>query len=215
MYCLGCEYHQGRTVPRDDDRAIELFRRVAYEGEACQRRGAAFSNLGTILNERGDLTGAEEAYRNAIVWDPGIISGHHNLGLLKQNRGDIDGALASFRAAVKADPRFAQGSVNIGAILMDKHDVDAAETSFRAAMTVNPSLYQAHQGLGVCSINRANDAGKANEPVRALALWEKAAKHLSDAAARGDPDVGSLLDRVERKIVRAREATKSNGKTGS
>ena len=63
-------------------------------------------NLGSLLQTvRGDIDGAEAAYRAAIAADPGHANAYHNLGfLLYSVRNEIDGAITALRAAAAADP---------------------------------------------------------------------------------------------------------------
>ena len=67
---------------------------------------------------RGDLDGAEAAYRAAIAADPGHANAHSNLGfLLHQERKDFDGAEAAYRAAIAADPGNADAHYILGLLL--------------------------------------------------------------------------------------------------
>jgi hypothetical protein len=56
--------------------------------------GGAY-NLGVLLAERGDLEGAEAAYRRAD--ERGHPGGASKLGLLPKERGDLEGAKAAWR----------------------------------------------------------------------------------------------------------------------
>ena len=58
---------------------------------------AAYFNLGATLTNEGDLTGAEEAYREAIKLFPGFLQPRLNLGLLFERAGQIDKAIAEWR----------------------------------------------------------------------------------------------------------------------
>jgi Flp pilus assembly protein TadD len=50
-----------------------------------------------LQHERGDLEGAEAAYRRGV--ERGVADAAHNLGVLLQQRGDLEGAKAAWRRA--------------------------------------------------------------------------------------------------------------------
>jgi hypothetical protein len=108
----GAEAAWQRGVKRGDMRAaanlVFLAPRRHPEGEpngvvhAGGARGAF--NLGVVLHQQGDLTGAKEAYRRAEQWgDPDAA---FNLGVLLYEAGDLDGAEATWRRSVhRGNPR--------------------------------------------------------------------------------------------------------------
>jgi tetratricopeptide (TPR) repeat protein len=76
-------------------------------GERTWRRGlelghgAAASNLGVLLQERGDLDGAEDAWRRGLELGHGAAA--HNLGVLLQERGDLKAAVAALKHAAASE----------------------------------------------------------------------------------------------------------------
>ena len=67
----------------------------------------AHNNLGTVLKEKGDLVGAEEAYRTAIKIDPNyaigsLQSGHCSL----LRKGVLDAAETDLREAIRLNHAF-------------------------------------------------------------------------------------------------------------
>ena len=58
---------------------------------------AAYFNLGAMLTNEGDLTGAEAAYREAIKLSPTFLQPRLNLGLLLERTGQLDKAIAEWR----------------------------------------------------------------------------------------------------------------------
>lgn len=57
----------------------------------------AYFNLGATLSGLGDLSGAEEAYRNAIALAPGFVQPRLNLGLLFERAGQPDKAVQEWQ----------------------------------------------------------------------------------------------------------------------
>jgi peptidoglycan hydrolase-like protein with peptidoglycan-binding domain len=112
-------------VKFEDPGAAERAHREAdSRGDA-----AAASDLGVVLERRGDLAGAEAAYRRAD--ERGSADGAFNLAGMLLERGDLDGAMAAYR---RADERGeAEGSARLGMLLERQHDYRGALQAYRQA----------------------------------------------------------------------------------
>lgn len=109
--------------PEPED-PIALYSRADAAGDA-----AAATNLGVVLEQRGDLEGAIAAYRRAD--ERGDVNGSFNLGCLLSELGDGSGAMAALRRAdVRGD---AAGASNLGVLLERAGDVDGALAAYRRA----------------------------------------------------------------------------------
>jgi tetratricopeptide (TPR) repeat protein len=86
--------------------------------------------LGSLLHARGDLEGAEAAYRRAD--QRGHAEAAFSLGsLLLTERGDLEGAEAAYR---RADQRgHAEAALHLGALLHARGDLEGAEAAYRRA----------------------------------------------------------------------------------
>ena len=85
--------------------------------------------LGLRLEERGDVTAAELAYRYADQRGDPIAAS--NLGVLLERRGDIAGAEAAYR---RSDARGnASGAFNLAGLLLARGDVDGAMAAYSRA----------------------------------------------------------------------------------
>jgi tetratricopeptide (TPR) repeat protein len=100
------------------------------DGRAGQERAAVpATDLGVLLEQRGDLEAAEEAYRRGD--DRGDATAAFNLGGLLMERGDIEGAEEAFR---RADERgHSGGASNLGVLLEKRGDLEGAEQAYRRA----------------------------------------------------------------------------------
>ena len=104
---------------------------------------AAFSD-----HERGDLTHAEQGYREALGYNPRFAEAHHALGVLLQQRGQMSDALASFQQALALRPNAANSYYQCGEVLMAlRRHADAAHM-FRQAIDLAPDHVDAHDKLG-------------------------------------------------------------------
>ena len=90
--------------PLDIDRA-GLDRRYKLAFRRAEKRGPAVGayNVGILLEQCGDVAGAEAAYRRAD--EHGLAAGAYNFGVLLAERGDVEGAIAAYRRAIQSgDP---------------------------------------------------------------------------------------------------------------
>ena len=67
-------------------------------------RALASFNCGTLLSSLGDEAAAEQAYRQALDWMPGLAPARLNLGHLLERQGDAAAALALWQAVCDAEP---------------------------------------------------------------------------------------------------------------
>src|ERR1035438_4921770 len=82
-----------------------------------------------LLAERGDLEGAEAAWRRAD--ERGDSGGACNLGVLLHERGDLEGAEAAYR---RADERGHPGGASkLGLLLKERGDLEGAKAAWRRA----------------------------------------------------------------------------------
>ena len=109
----------------DDLAASEHALRDADErGDAV-----AASNLGVLLEQRGDLLDAEAAYRRAD--SRGSAEGAFNLAGLLLELGDLEGAIAAYhRADERGD---ASAAATLGLVALEQGDEDAARDAYNRA----------------------------------------------------------------------------------
>jgi tetratricopeptide (TPR) repeat protein len=82
-----------------------LDRRYKLAHHRAEERGAAVGayNFGILLEQCGDVEGAEAAYRRAD--ERGLAAGAYNFGVLLEQRGDVEGAIVAYRRAIQSgDP---------------------------------------------------------------------------------------------------------------
>jgi tetratricopeptide (TPR) repeat protein len=108
------------------DRAERAMQR-AGEAEDPEVAATALSNLGILLQQQGDLEGAEAAYRRAD--EHGHADAAFNLAILLQQHDDLEGAEAAYR---RADARgHAEAAFILGMLLHERGDLEGAEVAYR------------------------------------------------------------------------------------
>ncbi|MFQ5766027.1 MAG: tetratricopeptide repeat protein, partial [Rhodospirillales bacterium] len=76
------------------------------------------NNLGSLLRNEGDLTGAVALFRHAIKARPALIQAHINLGNALRASGDVDAAAASLEQALALDSDNPEAHWNYAHVLL-------------------------------------------------------------------------------------------------
>jgi hypothetical protein len=163
--------------------------------------GAAVAGIesfirGGALLDRGDLVGAEKAYRQAE--EEGHPSAASNVGVLLEHRGDMVGAEAAYR---RADERGdATGAFNLGSLLAERNDLVGAETAYRradkrgdaaAAFTLATLMERRNDLFGAeAAYRRADERGHTSAPARLGMLLEQRGDMSGAEAAYLRADAG-------------------------
>ena len=64
----------------------------------------AYSNLGNVFKERGQLKDALDNYRHAVKLKPDFIDGYINLAAALVAAGDLEGAVQAYATALQYNP---------------------------------------------------------------------------------------------------------------
>jgi tetratricopeptide (TPR) repeat protein len=141
-------YYLARVKDRDPE-AEKIYRSM---------RVTSLNNAALALEEKGDLTGAEPLFREALALAESALGAEHpdtagtlnNLARLLEAKGNAAAAEPLYRRALAiaektmgpADPRLALSLENVAAVMDAKGDYAAAEPLYRRALKI------AEQALG-------------------------------------------------------------------
>lgn len=101
----------------------------------------AYSNLGNVYKERGQLTEALSNYRHAVRLKPDFIDGYINLAAALVAAGDLEQAVQSYVTALQFNPDLYCVRSDLGNLLKALGRLDEAKVSFLSIYShVNPSL---------------------------------------------------------------------------
>lgn len=133
---------------------------------------------GLAKQAAGDLAGAEAAYQQALVADPGNKYAHYDLGVIDQQKNLTDKAIAEYQSALKSDPKFAQALFNL-AILKTPSDPAAAESLYQQVLAVDANDASAHFNLGLLLTAQGQKAAGEDHIQTALRLDPQLASRLT------------------------------------
>ena len=152
------------SLGRLDEAEAELRRAL----EMDDRLSDAWYNLALLFEERGDGSGAIEAYETRLEMAPKDFRSHFNLARLLGAMGDPVGMEASFRAALEANPDFAVGYLYLAKALLDRGELTEAEGVALRGLALGPEPAMAPFGHFVLAdiYNRQGRLAEAEREVR-------------------------------------------------
>ncbi len=113
------------------------------------RSAKAQFNLGVFLEERGDLPGADEAYRRAEALDPRWPDPPYNRGGVLRRLGRAGEAVEEYQRALNLDPSRPRAAVNLGVALNQAGRYREAAEVYRTLIRSDPRPPEAWNNLGV------------------------------------------------------------------
>ncbi|CAG0926420.1 hypothetical protein PLCT1_00011, partial [Planctomycetaceae bacterium] len=162
--------------------AIEAYRSAI----AWDRNDAAIHlNLGSALDETGDLDGAVEAYKEALRCDPRSARAFNNLGNVYDKRQQRSRAEEAYRSALRLQPDLPDAWYNLAGVLARQDRPKEAEAAYRGALRLRPEFVEAVINLaGV-----VQDMGRFTEAIELL----RHAVSLQPASAEAHFNLGLAL----------------------
>ncbi|CAK8689182.1 UDP-N-acetylglucosamine--peptide N-acetylglucosaminyltransferase 110 kDa subunit-like isoform X2 [Clavelina lepadiformis] len=112
----------------------------------------AYSNLGNVYKERGQLQEALEHYRHAVRLKPDFIDGYINLAAALVTAGDLEGAVHAYFSALQINPDLYCVRSDLGNLLKALGRLEEAKACYLKAIETQPSFAVAWSNLG-CVFN--------------------------------------------------------------
>ncbi|XP_077984961.1 UDP-N-acetylglucosamine--peptide N-acetylglucosaminyltransferase 110 kDa subunit-like [Glandiceps talaboti] len=112
----------------------------------------AYSNLGNVFKERGQLQEALENYRHAVRLKPDFIDGYINLAAALVTAGDMEGAVQAYCSALQYNPDLYCVRSDLGNLLKALGRLDEAKACYLKAIETQPNFAVAWSNLG-CVFN--------------------------------------------------------------
>lgn len=177
-------------------------------------RPEAHVNIASLLAQRGDLAGAEAAYRAALARDPAFLPALVNQAAFEEARGRPEAAEALLRRAVAAHPAEAEPLYALALLQVRRGRAVEAEGALAAAVALAPGepRYAYAQALALHRLRRVDEAvavlarhPRHRDSLIALATFERDRGRLAEAeryaAAAlaldpGDRDAAALVGQI-------------------
>ena len=103
---------------------------------------------GLALHQQGDLAGAADHYRQALVENPENADALHMLGIAALQSSQFGHAVEAIQEAVRLRPNFAEAWGNLGTALQNLGELEKAESALRHAINESPETAPLHFNLG-------------------------------------------------------------------
>jgi predicted O-linked N-acetylglucosamine transferase (SPINDLY family) len=132
--------------------------------DTSRRHAAAYTNLGTLMQNRGNQQEAVQlcvracvcsqkmcdnlgSYRHALRLKPDCAATYTNLGVTLQDLGQIPEAIEANAFAIKLNPKMAASYNNFARAHEAQHDYVTAMEAYEHAIAVDPTYREATCGL--------------------------------------------------------------------
>ncbi|MDO8805943.1 MAG: tetratricopeptide repeat protein [Elusimicrobiota bacterium] len=122
----------------------------------------AYSNLGSVEQEKNDFKSALAHYNKAIELNPEIYEAYSNRGALRYTLKDFNGALADYNQSIEMRPEYYMPYNNRGVLRFDLSDIKGAVQDYEKAIQLKPSYSVVYYNMG----NLKYTAGEKAEAVK-------------------------------------------------
>jgi Flp pilus assembly protein TadD len=156
------QYSSHPRLPADmrdtAQQAADLFKMQRYDEAAGKYQEIidkypeclyAWSNLGVVRFQQGDLNDALKALQQAVKISPGDSFSYSNLGIVYYQLNQYENAIQALNQAISLDPKDAKSHNYLGCAASQKGWQEAAEKEFRKAIELDPNFGDAHFNLAL------------------------------------------------------------------
>lgn len=124
---------------------------------------AQIVSYGTDLYRQGNITVAENIFRELTRAFPKEATPHLRLGAIMERQGNLDAAISEYRKTIELNPKHAVARNALGAVLARQGQVQEAINVWKEALAINPEYADALINLGIGLLQQGNkDEGMAN-----------------------------------------------------
>lgn len=211
---------------RRDDRRVDILN-TGPSPKLNKRQSADVEiAVGRSLEEAGNLTEAEAAYRGALSKNPKRADAEARLAILADERGDQAEAERRFERALKLDPKNPEILCDRGYNLYLQRRWGEAEETLRKALAVDPRHARSRSNLGLVFAQQGDDNAALAEFIKAgcdpadarsnLALTQAMSGRLDEArktyaeALAAKPELAAARDGL-RAVNLAAAGNQNNG----
>ncbi len=160
------------------DNARKALEHAAFfgPGSTVAFDGVSLNISGDKLYENGNIQGAIDEFKLALLLDPSNVNVHNSLGVCYGLQGEYEAAIEEFKTAASIDPQEYMAMFNLGLVHTLKNQPEQALDFFLNADKINGDVYEV-----------AFQSGKLYFESGAL----KKARPYIERAVKLDPDSGA------------------------
>ena len=111
-------------------------------GSAVTFDGVSLNISGDKLYESGDLQGAIDEFKRALLIDPSNVNVHNSLGVCYGLQGEYESAIEEFKTVASLDPGDYMAMFNLGLVHALKKQPERALEFFLKANQINGDVYE-------------------------------------------------------------------------
>lgn len=126
--------------------------------------------LGELLFFNGNIDGAINAFRQAIVLDPKMWEAHLNLVNMYIQKSEFTQAIEECREVLKIKPGNKDVHLVLGNLLRAQNDLDGAEEELKKALDSGAEPAMTHNALGLTMLQKGNADGAYEHISKALQI---------------------------------------------
>ena len=143
----------------DYDTALRIFRELLAENPTL---ADAYTGMGSVLEDKGEIELAEPAYARAVSLDPNDFAATSGYGRVLEALGRTKEAIRALQRALTIRPRDLQSNLAMSRLLFRSDQTDGAIAFAERAIRVDPASGQAHLALA----RAYSKAGRGPEAIR-------------------------------------------------
>jgi len=133
-----------------------------------------------LMDQRKDLAGAEQEFRQASNLDKKSSEAMVKLGVVQNERGNPEQALQTYASGAQANPKQVVFYLLAGSIYQGKHDWEHAKQQYQKALEVQPENPVASNNLAYVMLQEGGNVDVA------FAMAQTARRQLPDNANSAD-----------------------------
>jgi len=127
---------------------------AAPHARAKQATASSKMQLGELLFFNGNIDGAINAFRGALMLKPDLWEAHLNLVNMYIQKSDFPSAIEECREVLKVKPNHKDVHLILGNLLRAQNDLDGAESALKKAIECGASPAMAHNALGLTLLQK-------------------------------------------------------------
>ena len=155
----------------------------------------SWSNLGSVMNARGQSDTAELALKQALQLRPNMADSHYNLGVLLQGQGRLAEAATAYTAAIHYRPQLGLAYLNLGLVYTELGNRSEAVAVLRSCSNLEDSGLKDPRGNARARISARLQLGRlllqGREVAAALTVLEAA---MEESQREGGQQLEAILN---------------------